>query len=108
MARHASRLRQLLRWQSIRWGLVLPTLALALWACSTHELEVPKPNPQQQSNFEIIVSPERAVDILFMIDNSPSMDPKQAALAENLPKMIEALEQLEDGLPRSSSAHPDQ
>jgi hypothetical protein len=36
---------------------------------------------------------------LFMIDNSPSMDPKQRALANNFPKMIAALEKLHGGLP---------
>jgi hypothetical protein len=34
-----------------------------------------------------------------MIDNSPSMDPKQQALANNFPKMIAALEKLHGGLP---------
>jgi len=41
----------------------------------------------------------RAVDILFVVDNSPSMDPKQAALAAAFPKMIATLQQLPGGLP---------
>ena len=44
-------------------------------------------------------APERAVDILFVVDNSPSMDPKQAALAQGFPRMIEQLQQLPGGLP---------
>jgi hypothetical protein len=99
MARHSSRLPRLFQWQYIRWGLAFPTFALALWACNSHDLQVPKPNPQQETDFEILVSPERSVDILFVIDNSPSMDPKQQALAQNFPKMIEALQKLEGGLP---------
>jgi hypothetical protein len=99
MARHSSRLLGLVRWQYIRWGLAIPSFALALWACNSHDLQVPKPNPQQETDFSILVSPERSVDILFMIDNSPSMDPKQKALAENFPKMIERLQALEGGLP---------
>jgi hypothetical protein len=99
MARHSSRLLRLVRWQYIRWGLAFPAFTLALWACNSHDLQVPKPNPQQETDFEIVVSPERAVDILFMIDNSPSMDPKQKALAKNFPEMIKALQKLEGGLP---------
>jgi hypothetical protein len=41
----------------------------------------------------------REVDILFLVDNSPSMDPKQKALADNFPKMIEQLDALTDGRP---------
>jgi hypothetical protein len=59
----------------------------------------PVPNPQQETDFQILVSPERSVDILFMVDNSPSMDPKQAALAANFPKMIQQLQALPGGLP---------
>ena len=49
------------------------------------------------TNFTVLVSPEREVDILFMIDNSPSMDPKQTRLAANFPKMIQVLQQIPDG-----------
>jgi hypothetical protein len=36
---------------------------------------------------------------LFVVDNSPSMDPKQTALATNFPLMIQRLQQLPGGLP---------
>ena len=99
MTRNLRRLLPLLRWQYLRWGLVIPALPLALWACNSHRLQEPAPNPQQETDFQILVSPERMVDILFMIDNSPSMDPKQQALAQNFPKMIAQLQQLPGGLP---------
>ena len=35
---------------------------------------------------------KKDVDILFVIDNSPSMSPKQKALAENIPKFIEKID----------------
>jgi metal-sulfur cluster biosynthetic enzyme len=35
---------------------------------------------------------KKDVDILFLIDNSPSMSPKQAALAQNIPKFIQTIE----------------
>jgi hypothetical protein len=53
----------------------------------------------QETDFEVLISPERAVDILFMVDNSPSMDPKQEALARAFPKMLESLQMLPGGLP---------
>jgi hypothetical protein len=56
-------------------------------------------NPSSASAGGSTVSPERAIDILFMIDNSPSMDPKQTALANNFPNMIAALQTLPGGLP---------
>jgi hypothetical protein len=99
MARHLSRHLPLLRWQYLRWGLVIPALPLVLWACNEHKLQTPSPVPQMETDFQVLVSPERAIDILFMIDNSPSMDPKQTALANNFPKMISVLSSLPDGLP---------
>jgi len=99
MTRHFSRFLRLIRWQYLRWGLAIPTLPLALWACTSHPLKQPMPNPQQETDFSVLVSPEREVDLIFMVDNSPSMDPKQSALATNFPKMIDALNKLEGGLP---------
>jgi hypothetical protein len=74
-------------------------VSLLLMSCK----EVPgKPDVAgsgQETDFQVLVSPERAVDILFMVDNSPSMDPKQEALARAFPKMIESLQKLPGGLP---------
>ncbi len=97
MARHLSRRLPLLRWQYLRWGLAIPTLPLALWACNSHPLKQPLPNPQMETDFPVLVSPDREVDILFMIDNSPSMDPKQNALAKNFPNLINVLQTIPDG-----------
>jgi hypothetical protein len=54
---------------------------------------------QQQTDFEVAVSPQQQLDLLFMVDNSPSMDPKQEALAKAFPNMLQALETLPGGLP---------
>jgi hypothetical protein len=51
------------------------------------------------TTFTIFQSPEPTIDILFVIDNSPSMDPKQKALAASFPKMMESLQNLESGMP---------
>ena len=99
MARHFSRLLPLVRWRYLRWGLLIPALPLALWACNSHPLQQPLPRPEMQTAFHVVVAPDRRVDILFLVDNSPSMDPKQQALADNFPKMIEQLDALPDGRP---------
>ncbi|MGB8297423.1 MAG: hypothetical protein WCG85_18505 [Polyangia bacterium] len=57
------------------------------------------PGGATTSTFTVLEGWEPAVDILFVIDNSPSMDPKQQALANNFPKMINALKELPGGLP---------
>ena len=99
MARNSSRLLPLVGWQYLRLGLAISALPLALWACDSHPLKEPLPNPQMETDFSVPVSPEREVDILFMVDNSPSMDPKQQALAKNFPLMIQKLQALPGGLP---------
>ena len=43
--------------------------------------------------------PNRNLDILFVIDNSPSTGDKQAALAAAFPRMIDVLSQVDGGLP---------
>jgi hypothetical protein len=52
-----------------------------------------------QTDFTVLVQPSRALDILFMVDNSPSMDTKQEALAKTFPALIKVLETMEGGLP---------
>ena len=43
--------------------------------------------------------PNRDLDLLFVIDDSPSMADKQVALADAFPKMIDVLSQIDGGLP---------
>jgi hypothetical protein len=95
MSCHHLRFLSMVRRRYPRWGLA-SLLPLALYACKSTP-NWPGPQVGQESDFTILVSPERDVDILFMIDNSPSMDPKQQRLAANFPKMIQALQQIPDG-----------
>src|SRR5258706_6680404 len=44
-------------------------------------------------------SMNRDLDILFVVDSSPSMADKQLSLAQNFPRMIDVLAQLDGGLP---------
>ena len=54
-------------------------------------------------NFAVVADvpalPNRDLDILFVIDNSPSMASKQLALAQNFPRMLDRLASLDGGLP---------
>jgi hypothetical protein len=45
----------------------------------------------------VSVAPVRQLDLVFMIDNSPSMAPKQAKLNAQFPKLIDALKNPNDG-----------
>jgi len=98
MARNLSRRLPLVRWQYLRWGLLRSAFPLALWACNLNPQKEPLLNPQTDAG-PFWVSPKSEVDILFMIDNSPSMAQKQQALAKKFPEMIKALQSLPDGLP---------
>lgn len=57
--------------------------------------------PVDQDKIEQLDIPAvpKGFDILFVIDDSGSMEDEQASLRANFPKMIEVLEQLEGGLP---------
>jgi hypothetical protein len=68
--------------------------------CYRSDLDHPRTGAtDKRTQFSVVVTPTREFDILFMVDNSPSMDPKQAALADNFPAMMAALQRIEGGLP---------
>ena len=51
----------------------------------------------QETDAYISVAPIRQLDMVFMIDNSPSMAPKVNKLAQQFPKLIETLRDPSDG-----------
>jgi hypothetical protein len=51
----------------------------------------------QQTDMYITVSPNRLLDLVFMVDNSPSMAPKQMKMNAQFPKLIAALKDPNDG-----------
>jgi hypothetical protein len=53
-------------------------------------------------NYKISVSPNRLLDLVFMIDNSPSMAPKVAKMNAQFPKLIAALQD-----PNNNNSLPD-
>jgi hypothetical protein len=88
----------------------LPGVGMALWlnACTSPQVGNPCPIPTnadektknaaiqrcfgQIGDLPVDARLKKDVDILFLIDNSPSMSPKQAALAKNIPKFISTID----------------
>ena len=66
-------------------------IALAIPACTSHPLSAPLPEPEQTSIVKININPSRKLDMIFMVDNSASMGPKQDKLAAQFPRLIDAL-----------------
>jgi len=56
-----------------------------------------QPTARYPSPFQLAVAPNRMLDLIFMIDNSPSMALKQAKLQSQFPKLIDALKDPNDG-----------
>jgi len=71
----------------------------ALWACNARTLTAPQPNPVQTGTEVFQQTLNREIDILFMIDDSPSMLPLQAKLLTNFPVFMNVLKNLPMGLP---------
>jgi len=98
MARRPSRLLRLAHWRFLRWSWI-PCLVSVLWGCAIDPPEWPSPHVGQENVVSFLQRPDAEIDILFLIDNSPSMATKQTALAQNLPRMIAQVQQLPGGLP---------
>ena len=89
-------------------GLAFGSLALALGACTSPQYGSPCPIPENgtkdqksaalnnclaQVTGEVFDTRlKKDVDILFLIDNSPSMAPKQKALANAIPQFIKIID----------------
>ena len=91
MIRNSMRSTRLLSWRCLRWAIAIPTMPLVWWACTSHPLTQPNPSPEQQTDIYISVAPNRLLDLVFMVDNSPSMAPKVAKMNAQFPKLIAAL-----------------
>ena len=97
MTGNSKRSIRLLSWRTLRWVVTLPALPLVWWACTSHPLAQPTPAPEQQTNIRVTVKPNRQLDLVFMVDNSPSMAPKQAKMNAQFPGLINALKDPSDG-----------
>jgi hypothetical protein len=76
-------------------GLLLGPLA----GCPDRSIDKVTPQQGRVEYKDIPVKPNRNVDILFLIDDSPSMLDKQINLAANFPRFIDVLSSIPGGLP---------
>lgn len=79
-------------------GLVV-TLTGALMGCPNRDIAAVPPVQDKVEVKRIPVELNRNIDILWVVDNSKSMDGEQAALIANFPAFISVLESIEGGLP---------
>jgi hypothetical protein len=77
--------------------MVVRSSLICVAACSVPEVQYQ--GIERQPVIELPVTPNRDLDVLFVIDNSPSMADKQLNLANNFPNFVNQLNQLEGGLP---------
>jgi hypothetical protein len=93
--------RSTLRWRhlrKVRW-VVLATALPVLWACNSRTLEQPQATPTRTFNNTFQETVNRDLDILFMIDDSLSMQPLEDKLLMNFPVFMQALNGFPMGLP---------
>jgi hypothetical protein len=74
------------------WKLAPLVCSLAVGACLQPPVESPVTTVTQETPVRVEQSIKNKVDILFMVDDSPSMAPKQAQLIQRLPQLIQVLE----------------
>jgi hypothetical protein len=86
-------------WRCVRLAGAVLALPLVLWACTSHPLQMPQPQPEAQTDDFYAVNPIRDIDMLFVIDNSGSTQNKQDNFAANFPAFITALQMIPGGLP---------
>jgi hypothetical protein len=77
----------------MRW---LALLAL-LGGCTAEDVGEPVVSREERTDFPIHI--DRDLDVLFVVDDSPSMADEQVALAAGFERIIAALETIEGGLP---------
>lgn len=80
-------------------SLLTLTAFAGLAGCPDRTISEVNPEQKQVENKDIPININRDIDILFLIDKSPTMEDEQASLTANFSRFIEVLEGLEGGLP---------
>jgi hypothetical protein len=83
----------------LRWLGLGAAVAFGLWACNARRLVKPTPELSLAQKHQFQQALNRKLDLLFMIDDSASMQPLQSRLAKNLPVLVQRLTALPGGLP---------
>src|SRR5678810_1237615 len=69
-----------------------PALCLAMGGCLAPPVETPITTVVQETDVRVEQNVKNKVDILFVIDDSPSMTPKQNELKNRFPDLIKVLD----------------
>lgn len=75
------------------------SLLLLLAACPDRQIASVYPEQGTVEQKDLPAIPNRDVDILFLVDNSGSMEAEQASLRANFPRFMGVLETIDGGLP---------
>jgi hypothetical protein len=78
-----------------------PVTLIGVWACYNAPVETPAPKTVQETDVKVEQNVKNKVDILFMVDNSPSMTPKQNELQARFPELIKILDSFGQTSPAS-------
>ncbi|MEO9196347.1 MAG: hypothetical protein ABI445_22060 [Polyangia bacterium] len=82
-------------------------LSTFLGACVAPPVEAPQTTVEEQTNVETAQTIKNKVDLLFMVDNSFSMDAMQAELLAKFPSFLQAFDKLAHPTDGSSPQYPD-
>jgi hypothetical protein len=77
-------------WKLARF--VAPLGLIPLFACLSPPVESPRTTVTQETSVRVEQNLKNKVDLLFLIDNSPSMAPKQRELSMRFPQLIKKLD----------------
>jgi hypothetical protein len=83
-------------WRRSRWAVCAAVIPV-LWACNARKLAVPVGEPSQFVKTRFVQSSNRDLDLLFVIDNSLSMERLQAKMQARLPDFIDSLKTMVAG-----------
>src|SRR5438309_2310460 len=81
------------------WKQLGPWAVLGVSACFNPPVEAPRTIVTQETDVRVEQNIKNKVDIIFAIDNSPSMSPKQAELKARFPELIKILDNFGKGNP---------
>ena len=74
--------------------LLTPLALIPLFACMSPPVESPRTTVTQETNVRVEQNIKNKVDVLFMVDNSSSMDPMQLELRSKFGQFFQVFEQL--------------
>jgi len=69
------------------------------WACTAHTVDEPTSNPSRVRVGQFQEAVNKDLDLIFMVDDSPSMDKLQDKLADQFQVFMQVLQGLPGGLP---------